>query len=346
MKNKKSYKTGREDLDKIIADLAKRSLSVNNADLIEEMLTTVVKLGLENDERGDLKLINMALKELRYASKIFIPYRDQRKVVIFGSARTRKDSDEYKMTVKLSELIVKNGFKVITGGGPGIMEAGNKGAGRKESFSLNIKLPFEQQYNPYSAGDEKAVSFKYFFNRKLFFLKESDATVIFPGGFGTLDECFESLTLIQTGKTKPRPIILIDSPDSEYWESLIGFITEKLSEGGFISNNDLSLLIRVNSIEQAVDEIVQFYRVYHSIRYVGDKTILRLKKPLSSEDINSLNEKYSCILRSGEIEPSDALPAEQKDEAFLDLPRLVMDFNRHDFGIFHEMLRFLNTLGE
>jgi len=346
MKNKKIYKTGREDLDKIIADLAKRSLSVNNADLIEEMLTTVVKLGLENDERGDLKLINMALKELRYASKIFIPYRDQRKVVIFGSARTRKDSDEYKMTVKLSELIVKKGFKVITGGGPGIMEAGNKGAGRKESFSLNIKLPFEQQYNPYSAGNEKAVSFKYFFNRKLFFLKESDATVIFPGGFGTLDECFESLTLIQTGKTKPRPIILIDSPDSEYWESLIGFITEKLSEGGFISNNDLSLLIRVNSIEQAVDEIVQFYRVYHSIRYVGDKTIIRLKKPLSSEDINSLNEKYSCILRSGEIEPSDALPAEQKDEAFLDLPRLVMDFNRHDFGIFHEMLRFLNTLGE
>ena len=346
MKNKKSYKTGREDLDKIIADLAKRSLSVNNADLIEEMLTTVVKLGLENDERGDLKLINMALKELRYASKIFIPYRDQRKVVIFGSARTRKDSDEYKMTVKLSELIVKKGFKVITGGGPGIMEAGNKGAGRKESFSLNIKLPFEQQYNPYSAGNEKAVSFKYFFNRKLFFLKESDATVIFPGGFGTLDECFESLTLIQTGKTKPRPIILIDSPDSEYWESLIGFVTEKLSEGGFISNNDLSLLIRVNSIEQAVDEIVQFYRVYHSIRYVGDKTIIRLKKPLSSEDINSLNEKYSCILRSGEIEPSDALPAEQKDEAFLDLPRLVMDFNRHDFGVFHEMLRFLNTLGE
>jgi len=346
MKNKKSYKTGREDLDKIIADLATRSLSVNNADLIEEMLTTVVKLGLENDERGDLKLINMALKELRYASKIFIPYRDQRKVVIFGSARTRKDSDEYKMTVKLSELIVKKGFKVITGGGPGIMEAGNKGAGRKESFSLNIKLPFEQQYNPYSAGDEKAVSFKYFFNRKLFFLKESDATVIFPGGFGTLDECFESLTLIQTGKTKPRPIILIDSPGSEYWESLIGFVTEKLSEGGFISNNDLSLLIRVNSIEQAVDEIVQFYRVYHSIRYVGDKTIIRLKKPLSSEDINSLNEKYSCILRSGEIEPSDALPAEQKDEAFLDLPRLVMDFNRHDFGIFHEMLRFLNTLGE
>ncbi len=346
MKSKKEYKTGREDLDKIVADLARISLSANNTDLIEEMLTTVVKLGLENDERGDLKLINMALKELRYASKIFIPYRDQRKVVIFGSARSRKDSDEFKMTVKLSELIVKKGFKVITGGGPGIMEAGNKGAGRKESFSLNIKLPFEQQFNPYTAGDEKSVSFKYFFNRKLFFLKESDATVIFPGGFGTLDECFESLTLIQTGKTKPRPIVLIDSPDSEYWSRLIDFVAEKLPERGFISNNDLSLLIRVNSIEQAVDEILQFFRIYHSIRYVGDKTVLRLNKPLSSEDINKLNMKYCSILRSGKIESTDSLPAEQEDEEFLDLPRLVMDFNRHDFGIFHEMLRFLNTLGE
>jgi len=345
MKNKKSYKTGREDLDKIITDLARISLSVNNADLIEEMLTTVVKLGLENNERGDLKLINMALKELRYASKIFIPYRDQRKVVIFGSARSRKDSDEYKMTVRLSELIVKKGFKVITGGGPGIMEAGNKGAGRKESFSLNIKLPFEQQYNPYTAGDEKAVSFKYFFNRKLFFLKESDATVIFPGGFGTLDECFESLTLIQTGKTKPRPIILVDSPESEYWKRLIDFIAGELSEGGFISSNDLSLLIRVNSIEQAADEILQFYRVYHSIRYVGEKTIIRLNKALNIEDIIKLNKKYSSILRSGKIEPTDSLPAEQRNEEFLDLPRLVMDFDRHNFGEFHEMLRFLNTLG-
>lgn len=345
-KSKKKYKTGRENLDKIIADLAKVSLSGNNADLIEEMLTTVVKLGLENDERGDLKLINTALKELRYASKIFIPYRDQRKVVIFGSARSRKDSDEYKMAVKLSELIVKKGFKVITGGGPGIMEAGNKGAGRKESFSLNIKLPFEQQYNPYTAGDEKAVSFKYFFNRKLFFLKESDATVIFPGGFGTLDECFESLTLIQTGKSKPRPIILVGSPDSEYWKRLIDFIAGELSEGGFISSSDLSLLIRVNSIEQAADEILQFYRVYHSIRYVGDKTIIRLNKALNSEDINKLNKEYSSILRSGKIEPTDSLPVEQKNEEFLDLPRLIMNFDRHNFGEFHEMLRFLNTLGE
>ncbi len=345
-KSKKEYKTGRENLDRIIADLAKATLSGDNAGLIEEMLTTVVKLGLENDERGDLKLINMALKELRYASKIFIPYRDKRKVVIFGSARSRKDSNEYKMTVKFSELIVKKGFMVITGGGPGIMEAGNKGAGRKDSFSLNIKLPFEQQYNPYTAGDNKAVSFKYFFNRKLFFLKESDATVIFPGGFGTLDECFESITLVQTGKSKPRPIILIDSPGSEYWSRLIAFVTGELSEGDLISSNDLSLLIRVDSIEKAVEEIDQFYRIYHSIRYIGDKTVLRLNKPLSNGDINKLNRKFSGILRSGKIEPTESLPAERRSGEFLDLPRLVMDFDRHNFGEFHEMLRYMNSLGE
>ncbi|GAX59834.1 rossmann fold nucleotide-binding protein [Candidatus Scalindua japonica] len=341
---KKEYKTGREDLDEIIADLAIASHSGSNINLIEEMLTTVIKLGLENDDRGDLKLINMALKELRYASKVFRPYRDKRKVVIFGSARARNDSDEYKMTVKLSELIVKKGFKVITGGGPGIMEAGNKGAGREESFSLNIKLPFEQMYNPYSDGDKKAVSFKYFFNRKLFFLKESDATVILPGGFGTLDECFETITLVQTGKSKPRPIILIDHIHSQYWNRMMDFVTRELYERGFVSRNDLSLLIRVNTIEQAVDKLLKFYRVYHSIRYVGDKTVIRLNMPLSREKVNKLNQKYSDILRSGEIEPTAPLPAELKTEEFLDLPRLVMDFDRHSFGTFHEMLWFLNKL--
>lgn len=342
--NKKEYKTGRGDIDKIVADLAEACHFDNNVDLVVEMLTTIVKLGIENNDRGDLKLINMALKELRYASKIFTPYRNERKVVIFGSARSRKDSDEYKMAVGLSELIVKNGFKVITGGGPGIMEAGNRGAGRENSFSLNIKLPFEQKHNPYIAGDKKAISFKYFFNRKLFFLKESDATILFPGGFGTLDEGFENLTLVQTGKSKPRPIILIEPPDSQYWSQWIDFVTGELTEGGFISRNDRSLFIHVNSVEKAIDEILQFYRVYHSIRYIGDKTVIRLNSLLSGENIKELNKKYADIIRSGEIEPTYPLPVEQKGEEFLDLPRLVMDFNRRDYGKFYEMLRFLNTL--
>ena len=345
MTNKREYRTGRDDIDKIITDLANACHSDDNISLIEEMLTTVVKLGLENNDRGDLKLINIALKELRYASKIFAPYRNERKVVIFGSARSREDSDEYKMATELSELIVKNGFKVITGGGPGIMEAGNKGAGRKDSFSLNIKLPFEQKHNPYIAGDKKAISFKYFFNRKLFFLKESDATVLFPGGFGTLDEGFENLTLVQTGKSKPRPIILIEPPDSKYWKHWINFITGELTEGCFISHNDKGLFIHVNTVEDAIDEILQFYKVYHSIRYVGDKTVIRLNSRLSSENIEELNKRNADILRSGEIEPTDPLPVEQNGEEFLDLPRLVMDFNRRDYGKLYKMLRFLNTLG-
>ena len=345
MTNKREYRTGRDDIDKIITDLANACHSDDNISLIEEMLTTVVKLGLENNDRGDLKLINIALKELRYASKIFAPYRNERKVVIFGSARSREDSDEYKMAAELSELIVKNGFKVITGGGPGIMEAGNKGAGRKDSFSLNIKLPFEQKHNPYIAGDKKAISFKYFFNRKLFFLKESDATVLFPGGFGTLDEGFENLTLVQTGKSKPRPIILIEPPDSKYWKHWINFITGELTEGCFISHNDKGLFIHVNTVEDAIDEILQFYKVYHSIRYVGDKTVIRLNSRLSSENIEELNKRNADILRSGEIEPTDPLPVEQNGEEFLDLPRLVMDFNRRDYGKLYKMLRFLNTLG-
>lgn len=342
--NKKEYKTGRDDIDKIVADLAEACHSDNNVDLVGEMLTTIVKLGIENNDRGDLKLINMALKELRYASKIFTPYRNERKVVIFGSARSRKDSDEYKMAVRLSELIVKNGFKVITGGGPGIMEAGNRGAGRENSFSLNIKLPFEQKHNPYIAGDKKAISFKYFFNRKLFFLKESDATILFPGGFGTLDEGFENLTLVQTGKSKPRPIILIEHPDSQYWSQWIDFVTGELTERGFISRNDRSLFIHVNSVEKAIDEILQFYRVYHSIRYIGDKTVIRLNSLLSGENIKELNKKYADIIRSGKIEPTEPLPVEQKNEEFLGLPRLIMDFNRRDYGKFYGMLRFLNTL--
>ncbi len=344
--NKREYKTGRDDVDKVIADLAKACHPDDNVDLIEEMLTTIAKLGIESNDRGDMKLINVALKELRYASKIFTSYRDEKKVVVFGSARVRKDSDEYRMAEMLSKLIVENGFKVITGGGPGIMEAGNKGAGRENSFSLNIKLPFEQKHNPYIIGDEKAISFKYFFNRKLFFLKESDATVLFPGGFGTLDEGFENITLVQTGKSKPRPIILIEPPGSQYWNHWFDFVTRVLVESGFISQNDMGLFIRVNTIENAIDEILQFYKVYHSIRYIGNKTVVRLKSLLSSENIEVLNRKYADILRSGKIELTDSLPAEQKGGEFLDLPRLVMDFNRCDYGKFYEMLRLLNTMRE
>lgn len=344
MGNKREYKTGSDDVNKVIADLAKACDSNDNIDLIEEMLTTIVKLGLETNDRGDLKLINTALKELRYGSKIFTPYRKDKKVVIFGSARVREDSDEYRMAESLSELITKNGFRVITGGGPGIMEAGNKGSGRENSFSLNIKLPFEQRHNPYIAGDKKAITFKYFFNRKLFFLKESDATVLFPGGFGTMDEGFENLTLIQTGKSKPRPVILLEPPGSKYWSRWIDFVTEVLAENDYISDTDLSLFMHVHDVEEAMDLIIQFYRVYHSVRYVGNKTVVRLNRVLNDENVSELNKRYKSILHSGEIGLSGPLPTELERGEFPDLPRLIMEFDRRNYGKFYEMLRFINTL--
>jgi hypothetical protein len=248
------------------------------------------------------------------------------------------------MAEKLSMLTVNHGFKVITGGGPGIMEAGNKGANRENSFSLNIRLPFEQRHNPYIEGDKKAITFKYFFNRKLFFLKESDATVLFPGGFGTMDESFENLTLIQTGKSKPRPIILLESPQSNYWVKWMTFLREVLAEGGFISPDDLNLFIHTNDVKEAVDEIIKFFKVYHSMRYFGDKTVINLNRLLKNEDIQLLNEKYKSIIRSGTIRLSQPHSTEEEGVGDSNMPRLVMDFNRRDFGKFHEMVKFLNTL--
>ncbi len=340
----KKYAGTRDDLDRIIGDFTKVCSSHQNGDLLKEMVTTITKLGRENNDRGDLKLINKALKELRYAAKTFVPYRNSRKIVFFGSARTQKDSVEYKMAERLSRLTVNHGFKVITGGGPGIMEAGNKGANRENSFSLNIRLPFEQRHNPYIEGDKKAITFKYFFNRKLFFLKESDATVLFPGGFGTMDEGFENLTLIQTGKSKPRPIILIESPQSNYWGNWITFLREVLAKGGFISPNDLNLFFHTHDVGEAVDEILKFFKVYHSMRYFGERTVINLNCLLKREDVQLINEGYRSLLRSGDIRLSQPNSTDIEGVGVSDMPRLVMDFNRRDFGKFHEMVKFLNTL--
>lgn len=333
----------RDDLDRTVADLANVCSSHQHGDLLKEMATTILKLGKENCDRGDLKLINKALKELRYAAKTFVPYRNTRKVAFFGSARTQNDSAEYKMAEKLSALTATHGFKVITGGGPGIMEAGNKGAKRENSFSLNIRLPFEQRQNPYIEGDKKAITFKYFFNRKLFFLKESDATVLFPGGFGTMDEGFENLTLIQTGKSKPRPLILIEPPQSNYWGNWMTFLREVLAKGGFISPDDLNLFFHTHNVEEALDEILQFFKVYHSMRYFGEKTVIYLNRLLKGEDILLLNEKYKSILRSGTIRQSQPHSPDEEGVGGSSAQRLVMDFNRRDFGKFYEMVKFLNT---
>lgn len=233
---------------------------------------------------------------------------------------------------------------VMTGAGGGIMQAGNEGAGRDHSFGLNIQLPFEQGANPVITGDAKLVNFKYFFTRKLFFLKESDAIALFPGGFGTQDEAFESLTLIQTGKAAPLPLVLIDRPGGDYWKSWDHYVRNRLLDQGLISADDTSLYHLTDSLDDALAYIEGFYRMYHSSRYINDQLVIRLKAPLGPGGIDQLNEAFADILSKGKIREVSAFPAERGDETE-PLPRLALHFNQRDLGRLHQMIRYLGRLG-
>ncbi|MGD0336543.1 MAG: TIGR00730 family Rossman fold protein [Candidatus Omnitrophota bacterium] len=338
----KEYKVFDKATDDSIAQLAKLCSSAATESLLQEILTTCVKLGMESSDIGDLKLINNCLKELRYSFKIFSPYRHIKKAIIFGSARSKKDSAEYKMAEEFAQKITKKGYMVVTGGGPGVMEAGNKGAEPGKDFALNIRLPFEQKPNPYLDEKERLINFKYFFTRKLIFIKETDATLLFPGGFGTNDEGFEALTLMQTGKSRPRPLILMEPEGSAYWAGWIRFIEEQLAGNGFINKQDLNLFQVAHSADEAVKYIEDFYKVYHSLRYVAGMTVLRLNRPLSDKALDSINNEFKDILTEGRIMPSPALEEELKDKEYPDLPRLVMKFNLRDYGRLFELIRVIN----
>ena len=338
----KEYKVFDKVMDDSITKLVKLCSSAGTESLLQEILTTCVKLGMESSDTGDLKLINNCLKELRYSFKIFSPYRNIKKAIIFGSARSGKDSAEYKMAEEFAEKITKKGYMVVTGGGPGVMEAGNKGAGLGKDFALNIRLPFEQKPNPYLDEKERLINFKYFFTRKLIFIKETDATALFPGGFGTNDEGFEALTLMQTGKSRPRPVILMEPRGSTYWAGWIRFLEEQLVKNGFINKQDLNLFQLARSADEAVKYIEIFYKVYHSLRYVAGLTVLRLNRPLSGTTLKSINHEFKDILTEGRIMPSFALKEELEKQEYPDLPRLVMKFNLRDYGRLFELIRIIN----
>lgn len=335
------YATEKAEIDAEINALAKKYSSPETAELFRQMFTTVIKLHLDQADEFDLHLLNTALKELRHAFRIFQRYREIPKVTVWGSARVKPDSREYQLAENFAKLIVKHGYMVITGGGGGVMEAGNRGAGDK-SFAVNISLPNAQKPNPFIARGEKLIEFKYFFTRKLIFVKESNATVLFPGGFGTNDEAFEILTLFQTGKGSPRPILLINTPGSSYWKNWLNFVKKELVGGKFISKDDLNLFRIVNSAEDAVREIVNYYRVYHSIRFVGPQTILRLNQELTADQIKELNKKFADILLDGEIVSGGPTAEEIKDKDCPNLPRLIMHFDRHRYGRLSEMIRLIN----
>ena len=338
----KEYEIDDKAIDGLINELARRRGSSESDYLLREILTTAVKLGMESKDKGDLKLVNNALKELRYSFKIFFPFRHVKKAIIFGSARSKNTSAEYIMAEKFSKKITEKGYMVVTGGGPGVMEAGNKGALKGKDFALNIRLPFEQKPNPYIDEKERMINFKYFFTRKLIFVKETDVTALFPGGFGTLDEGFEMLTLMQTGKSKPRPIILMEPKGSTYWSDWKRFINNQLVKNGYINKDDFSLFYLARSVEEAVSFIENFYRVYHSIRYVAGMTIIRLNTKISSKTLKLINKKFKGILTSGEITFSPPTKEEVEREEFLDLPRLAMNYNLHDYGRLLQLIHAIN----
>ena len=339
----KKYSTGRPELDRLISELLQKAGHSPHQDLLQEMMTTVLRLQDEKVGRGDLKIFNTSLKELRYAAKVFSPYRDKRKVAIFGSARTLRTDPAYQQAKVFAEEITRHGWMVITGGASGIMGAGNEGAGGAKSFGMNIRLPLEQEANPIIAKDPKLINFKYFFTRKLIFLKESDATVLFPGGFGTHYEGFETLTLVQTGKTEPRPIICIDPPKSNYWKIWRDFVEKELLKEKMIDTEDLELIEFTHDIDVAVEKIMSFYRNFHSLRFIGDELIIRMQKPLDAEKMNRLNREFKDLVRSGKIEAAQKpLMEEENQPETHHLARLVFCFNRRDFSRLRKMIDVIN----
>ncbi|MBO9998297.1 MAG: LOG family protein [Cyanobacteria bacterium SID2] len=333
-----------ETLSLEISELIDRLPTLEHWKWIGRSLSSLVQIASKDTDRLDWKILSYALQDMERGLEMFHAYRHVRKVSIFGSARTPCDRPEYQMAREFARRLVDYGFMVITGAGGGIMQAGNEGASADKSFGLNIQLPFEQESNPYIAGDPKLIDFKYFFTRKLFFLKESDAIALFPGGFGTMDEAFETITLSQTGKYGPAPLVLIDRPGGDYWYGWQDYLKNCLLKNETISEEDLSLYSIVDDVEDACNTIRNFYRVYHSSRYVEDRFVIRLKCPLPEMTIEQLNDEFSDILKKGRIESSSALPKEIGDETE-SLPRLVMYFNQHNFGRLHQMIWRLNELG-
>ena len=331
-----------DELQKAISDLVGEFGSIHNTDYVMQLITTSLELGTDRTSTLDLKIASSALKEMREAFAMFQPFTQRRKVTIFGSARTKKDDPLYSHTLNVAKSLADQGWMVVTGAGPGIMEAGMEGAGRERSIGVSIRLPFESSANSIIAGDEKYVSMRYFFTRKLMLVKESQAFLCLPGGFGTLDETFELLTLTQTGKGVPVPIVLLDLPGDRFWHSIDDLIRNQLLVRGLVAPEDLALYRVCDSIYDATSEIQGFYRNYHSIRYIGKHLIMRLNDEPSAQLVDSLNSKFGHLCRSGGFEIVQAHGAERAENDFIEKHRLRFDPNRSDAGGLRELINFLN----
>jgi hypothetical protein len=315
-----------------------------NRDQLIEILETVTRLAADHTDRLDLKIANAALKEMCEGFEVFAPYRHVRKITMFGSARTLPSDPLYLQARDLSALLARHGWSTVTGAGPGIMAAGLEGAGSDRAFGINIRLPFEQGANEFIAEDPKLVSMKYFFTRKLLLIKESFGYAVLPGGFGTLDEAFELLTLIQTGKAEPAPVVLLEVADGSYWKGWERFLSEEVASRHLISPGDECLYRIVDSVEDAAAEILSFYRNYHSIRWVGGQLVLRLEAAPTGAEVAELSERFADVV-DGPIRLLDGpLPAERRSEDFPDLARIALRFDRMSYARLRELIDAVNLL--
>ena len=315
-----------------------------NVDLIARILATGIGLGLDHADRLDLKIASSALTEMRAAFRLFAPYEDVPKVTIFGSARTLPEDALYRQASDVAAALAEHGWMVVTGAGPGIMQAAAEGAGPHNSLGVSIRLPFEEKPNAIVGENARNVAMKYFFTRKLMLVKESSGFVCVPGGFGTLDEMFELLTLQQTGKADPTPIVLLDAPGGTFWSGLRRFIDDHLRPAGVISEGDFDRVLVTDSVAAAVDELSGFYRNYSSLRWVGKRLVLRLKAEPTDAEVEALTAAFGDLLVEGTIERRGPLRVEIEDEDQLELPRLVLRLNQFRVGELHRLIRAINAL--
>jgi uncharacterized protein (TIGR00730 family) len=314
-----------------------------NADLVARILATGVGLGMDRTDRLDLKITTAALTEMRAAFRLFAPYADVPKVTMFGSARTRPDDAPYRQASDVAAALARRGWMVVTGAGPGIMQAAAEGAGPEHSLGVSIRLPFEEKPNAIVETNARNVAMKYFFTRKLMLVKESRGFVCVPGGFGTLDEMFELLTLQQTGKAEPTPIVLLDEPGGTFWTGLKRFVDEQLIPSGVISPGDFDRVLVTDSVDATIAEITGFWRNYDSLRWVGGRLVLRLKAEPTDAEIDALNEEFAGLLASGRIQRTEALRVEREDDDRVALPRLELRLNQYRVGELHRLIRAVNA---
>ncbi len=337
---------GDGQVDRLLSELTAAVGDDNNDDLVRRMIVTALDMDAAEVDRLELKIASQSMVEMLNAWRVFSPYRGRAKCTIFGSARTAADHPDYALAQSFGEKIVERNWMIISGAGPGIMTACIEGAGVENSFGVNIVLPFEQRAAALIDRDPKLATFRYFFTRKLFFMKESDGFVLLPGGFGTLDETFELITLIQTGKAYPAPIVMLDHPGSTYWASLLRFVEEGLLANGMIGDVDMSLVFHTHDAEAAADYIADYYSCFHSMRYVGRRLVIRTNTAIAPKALATLNAEFADIVVEGQIEPIEVTKAEVDSDDHIELPRIAFGFNDRSFARLNQLIMRINSLAE